>query len=133
MHAMRVPMESMAGRAARLARPAVPDQELPTLTERQLRTLQLTADGLSVEEVGLADGVAKTSVYERFDRIKERFGLPPNASIADVMMLAVYYGLSSRAVSCRPDGCNSGFPPDEPNIPEEFRLCSGQIAPHHNP
>jgi predicted ATPase len=91
-HATRVPMESVAGRAARMARPAVPVQELPTLTDRQLRTLQLTADGLSVEEVGLADGVAKTSVYERFDRIKERFGLPPNASIADVMMLAVYYG-----------------------------------------
>jgi predicted ATPase len=91
--AMRVPMESAEGRAARLGRPAALEQDIPKLTERQLRTLQLTADGLSVEEVGLADGVAKTSVYERFDRIKERFGLPPNASIADVMMLAVYYGI----------------------------------------
>jgi predicted ATPase len=91
--AMRVPMESAEGRAARLGRPAVPEQDIPKLSERQLRTLQLTADGLSVEEVGLADGVAKTSVYERFDRIKGRFGLPPNASIADVMMLAVYYGI----------------------------------------
>jgi predicted ATPase len=92
-HAMRVPLESAAGRAARLAQPAIPRHQIPQLPAHHIRTLQLTADGLSIEEVALAEGKAPQSIYERFDRIRERFGLQTNASIANVMMLAVYYGI----------------------------------------
>jgi predicted ATPase len=92
-HAMRVPLESAAGRAARLARPAIPEDEIPKLPAHHVRTLQLTADGLSVEEVALAEGKASQSIYERFDRIRERFGLPTNASIARIIALAVSYGI----------------------------------------
>lgn len=92
-HAKRVPMESAAGRAARLARPAIPEDEIPKLTANHVRTLQLKADGLSIEEIAIAEGKAPPSIYERFDRIRERFGLHANASITDVMILAVYFGI----------------------------------------
>ena len=82
---------------------------------------------LSVEEVGLADGVAKTSVYERFDRIKERFGLPPNASIADVMMLAVYFGI--RRATPFP-AVPTGVIPDFRRTSQIFRKNSGCVRPN---
>ncbi len=92
-HARRVPMESAAGRAARLARPALPEQEIPVLSERHLRTLQLRAAGRSIKEIALDEGVAPTSIYERFDRIREKLGLDLNASHADILMRAVRLGI----------------------------------------
>src|SRR5262249_18549101 len=59
--AMRVPMESAAGRAARLARPPIPEDEIPTFSAHHIRTMQLKADGLSIPEIAIAEGKAPPS------------------------------------------------------------------------
>ena len=91
-HAKGVPMESAAGRAGRQSstRPA---PSAPQLSGRYLRTLRLMADGRNMKEIARDEGIAASSVDQRFDRIKEQLGLEPHASHAEVMVFAVRHGI----------------------------------------
>jgi predicted ATPase len=91
-HAMVVPMESAADRAARQSS-TPPAPSAPPLSGRYLRTLRLMADGRNMKEIAREEGIAASSVYERFDRIKEQLGLAPQASHAEVMVYAVRHGI----------------------------------------
>lgn len=90
--AMRVPMESMAAQSARqsLLKLEPVAVELP---EFYSRTLQLRASGLNVKEIAQLDGVTQSSIYQRFDRIKELLGMEPHTSHAEVLVHAVRLGI----------------------------------------
>lgn len=90
--AMLVPMESGATQAARQTR-LRPDHAGVELPDLYLRTLRLRAAGLNVKEIARLDGVTQSSIYQRFDRIKELLDLEPHTSHAEVMVHAVRLGI----------------------------------------
>lgn len=91
-HAMQVPLESALESAEREAASSLV-ADIPPLPERSLRTLHMRAAGRSVKEIALEEGITVSSVYERFDRIKEQLGLDPHVSHAEIMVHAVRVGI----------------------------------------
>lgn len=91
-HAMLVPMESAVDQAARRLLLGYTPSTSP-ISARYLRTLRLMSEGRNVKEIAHDEGISPSSVYERFDRIKEQLGLDPHASHAEVMIFAVRNGI----------------------------------------
>jgi DNA-binding CsgD family transcriptional regulator len=59
------------------------------LTPLQLETVRLLVDGLTVKEIADHHRVNEKSVYERFTRVREKWGLDPRATLAEIAVYAV--------------------------------------------
>lgn len=90
--AMLVPMESSTAQTARQSRRSL-EPVTVELPELYLRTLRLRAAGLNVKEIAQMDGVTLSTVYQRFDRIKQFLDMEPHTSQAEVLVHAVRLGI----------------------------------------
>jgi hypothetical protein len=90
--AMLVPMESSASQTARQSR-LHSEPVTVELSEPYLRTLRLGAAGLNAKEIAQQEGIAQSSVYLRFNRIKELLDMEPHTSHAEFLVHAVRLGI----------------------------------------
>jgi DNA-binding CsgD family transcriptional regulator len=90
--AMFVPMESSTAQTARQSR-LHSEPVTVELPEPYLRTLRLGAAGLNAKEIAQQEGIAQSSVYLRFNRIKELLDMEPHTSHAELLVHAVRLGI----------------------------------------
>ncbi|MGD9712347.1 MAG: tetratricopeptide repeat protein [Thermomicrobiales bacterium] len=64
------------------------------VTGVQLATVQAIVQGHPVKEIAASYGVRQSSIYNRIDVVKKKWGLPPTASLLEVAVFAVRHGLA---------------------------------------
>lgn len=65
-----------------------------TISAVQLATVRAIVEGRSVKEIAATDGVRQSSIYNRIDVVKAKWGLPETSSLLEVAVFAVRYGVA---------------------------------------
>lgn len=60
----------------------------------QLATIRAIVNGKSVKQIALEDGVQQSSVYSRINVIRQKWGLPAQATLTDLVVFAVRHGVA---------------------------------------
>jgi predicted ATPase/DNA-binding CsgD family transcriptional regulator len=81
---------------AGVTRPVPGDARLPVapLTRKQLETVKHIVAGKTVKEIAVIDGVGESTVYERLERIRERWELQTHATMAEIAVFAIRNGIA---------------------------------------
>ncbi len=64
------------------------------ISDIQLATVQAIVQGHSVKEIAATHGVRQSSIYNRIDVVKAKWGLPDSASLIEVAVYAVRHGVA---------------------------------------
>ncbi|CAN5618074.1 hypothetical protein BH23CHL5_BH23CHL5_26380 [soil metagenome] len=63
--------------------------DITALTPLQLETVRLIVEGLTIKEIAMTHQVNEKSVYERLERVRERWNLQAHATMAEIAVFAV--------------------------------------------